>query len=33
VVLVTVLDEKKYGKGYLQTIVENRIQYAEKHGM
>ncbi|GAB1312943.1 putative alpha-1,6-mannosyltransferase mnn11 [Madurella fahalii] len=31
-VLVTVLDEKKYGSGYLETIKENRIKYAEKHG-
>lgn len=32
VVLVTVLDEEKYSKGYLDTVRENRIQYAEKHG-
>lgn len=33
VVLVTVLDEKKYSKNYIESIKENRIQYAEKHGM
>jgi len=32
VVLVTVLDEMKYDKPYLDLIKENRIQYAEKHG-
>ncbi|KAK4214447.1 hypothetical protein QBC37DRAFT_283736 [Rhypophila decipiens] len=31
-VIVTVLDEKKYSKGYIDTIKENRMQYAEKHG-
>jgi mannan polymerase II complex MNN11 subunit len=29
---VTVLDESKYSKAYLETVKENRIQYAEKHG-
>jgi mannan polymerase II complex MNN11 subunit len=32
VVLVTVLDESKYSKAYLETVKENRLQYAEKHG-
>ncbi|KAK4039122.1 galactosyl transferase GMA12/MNN10 family-domain-containing protein [Parachaetomium inaequale] len=32
VVLVTVLDETKYSKAYLETVKENRMQYAEKHG-
>ncbi|KAK3315321.1 glycosyltransferase family 34 protein [Apodospora peruviana] len=32
VVLVTVLDEKRYSKAYIDTVKENRIQYAEKHG-
>lgn len=32
VVLVTVLDESKYSKAYLETVKENRMQYAEKHG-
>ncbi|KAK3683659.1 galactosyl transferase GMA12/MNN10 family-domain-containing protein [Podospora appendiculata] len=32
VVLVTVLDEKKYSKAYIDTVKDNRIQYAEKHG-
>lgn len=32
-VIVTVIDEKKYSKGYIQNIKENRIQYAEKHGL
>ncbi|KAM7208444.1 family 34 putative glycosyltransferase [Naviculisporaceae sp. PSN 640] len=31
-VILTVIDEKKYSKGYIETIKENRIQYAEKHG-
>jgi mannan polymerase II complex MNN11 subunit len=33
VVLVTVLDVTKYSKAYLETVKENRMQYAEKHGM
>ncbi|KAL2265708.1 hypothetical protein VTJ83DRAFT_6808 [Remersonia thermophila] len=32
VVIVTVLDETKYTKEYLQAVRENRVQYAEKHG-
>ncbi|KAK4186081.1 hypothetical protein QBC35DRAFT_516476 [Podospora australis] len=32
VVLVTVLDENKYSKAYIDTVKENRIKYAEKHG-
>ncbi|KAK4102678.1 glycosyltransferase family 34 protein [Parathielavia hyrcaniae] len=32
VVLVTVLDEARYSKTYLETVNENRIKYAEKHG-
>jgi mannan polymerase II complex MNN11 subunit len=32
-VVVTVLDEKKYSKEYLEMVRENRVQYAEKHGM
>ncbi|KAK0705364.1 glycosyltransferase family 34 protein [Lasiosphaeris hirsuta] len=32
VVIVTVMEEGKYSKSYLDTIKENRIQYAQKHG-
>ncbi|KAK0706414.1 galactosyl transferase GMA12/MNN10 family-domain-containing protein [Lasiosphaeria miniovina] len=32
VVLVTVLDEVKYSKAYIDAVKENRIQYAERHG-
>ncbi|KAL1841679.1 hypothetical protein VTJ49DRAFT_6718 [Mycothermus thermophilus] len=32
VVIVTVLDETKYTKEYLEAVRENRVQYAEKHG-
>ncbi|KAJ4307185.1 putative alpha-1,6-mannosyltransferase mnn11 [Collariella sp. IMI 366227] len=32
VVLVTVLDQTKFGHEYLETVKENRRQYAEKHG-
>jgi mannan polymerase II complex MNN11 subunit len=32
VVIVSVFDEMKYDKAYLDMIKENRIQYAEKHG-
>src|SRR5690242_11267385 len=32
VVVVTVLDSSKYSNAYLQTVKENRIQYAQKHG-
>ncbi|KAK4135638.1 glycosyltransferase family 34 protein [Trichocladium antarcticum] len=32
-VVVTVLDEKLYSTGYLDAVRENRVQYAEKHGM
>lgn len=33
VVIVTVIDEADhYGKDYLDSVRENRIQYAEKHG-
>ena len=32
-VLVTVLDEGKYSKGYLEMVKENRKEYAERHGM
>ncbi|KAK1782916.1 galactosyl transferase GMA12/MNN10 family-domain-containing protein [Copromyces sp. CBS 386.78] len=31
-VIVTVFNEGKYGKGYLDTVKENRLKYAEKHG-
>jgi len=31
--MVTVLDEGKYGTAYLKMVQENRIQYAQKHGM
>lgn len=33
VVLVTVLDKKKYSAEYLAKVVENRKEYAEAHGM
>jgi mannan polymerase II complex MNN11 subunit len=33
VVLVTVLDESKYSPAYLETVKENRLLYAERHGM
>ena len=33
VVILTVLDEAKYSSTYLEAIKDNRIQYAEKHGM
>jgi mannan polymerase II complex MNN11 subunit len=33
VVIVSVFDEMKYDKPYLDMIKDNRIQYAEKHGM
>lgn len=32
VVVVTVLDYSKYSNAYLQTVKENREQYAKKHG-
>ncbi len=32
VVIVTVLDEQKFDKQYLEKIKENRILYAQKHG-
>jgi mannan polymerase II complex MNN11 subunit len=32
VVVVTVLDYSKYSNAYLQTVRDNRIQYAQKHG-
>ncbi|KAK4228029.1 family 34 putative glycosyltransferase [Podospora fimiseda] len=32
VVIVTAVDEATYDKDYLDTIKENRIKYAEKHG-
>ncbi|KAL2143438.1 hypothetical protein VTI28DRAFT_10425 [Corynascus sepedonium] len=32
VVLVTVLDASKYNGAYLETVKQNRLQYAEKHG-
>ena len=32
VVIVTVLDDKKFDKQYLEKIKENRILYAQKHG-
>ncbi|KAL2160867.1 hypothetical protein VTH06DRAFT_1064 [Thermothelomyces fergusii] len=32
VVLVTVLDASKYNGVYLETVKQNRLQYAEKHG-
>jgi len=33
VVLVTVLDEQRYSKGYIDAVRENRERYAERHGM
>ena len=33
VVVLTVLDEAKHSSTYLEAVKENRIQYAEKHGM
>jgi mannan polymerase II complex MNN11 subunit len=33
VVMVTVLDHSKYNMQYLEMVKENRIKYAEKHGM
>lgn len=33
VVIVTVLEPEKYSKGYIDNIVENRNEYAKKHGM
>jgi mannan polymerase II complex MNN11 subunit len=32
VVIVTVLDPDHYSKAYLESIKENRIEYAKKHG-
>lgn len=32
VVIMTVFDDTHYGREYLETIRENRMQYAEKHG-
>ncbi|KAK3293473.1 galactosyl transferase GMA12/MNN10 family-domain-containing protein [Chaetomium fimeti] len=32
VVLVTVLDASKYSGVYLETVKQNRLKYAEKHG-
>ncbi|KAK3387204.1 galactosyl transferase GMA12/MNN10 family-domain-containing protein [Podospora didyma] len=32
VVVVTVLDESKYSKEYINAVKDNRIQYAQKHG-
>jgi len=32
VVLVTVLDDRKFSKGYLEMVKENRERYAEMHG-
>ncbi|KAH6621389.1 galactosyl transferase GMA12/MNN10 family-domain-containing protein [Chaetomium sp. MPI-SDFR-AT-0129] len=32
VVIVTVLDSTKFSGTYLQTVKQNRLQYAEKHG-
>ncbi|KAF8471984.1 galactosyl transferase [Kalaharituber pfeilii] len=32
VVLVTVLDRKKYSAEYLEKVIENRKEYAEAHG-
>ncbi|EAQ84001.1 hypothetical protein CHGG_10405 [Chaetomium globosum CBS 148.51] len=32
VVLVTVLDASKYSGVYLETVKQNRLQYAQKHG-
>lgn len=31
-VVVTVLDETKFGTKYTELLVENRKHYAEKHG-
>lgn len=33
VVLVTVLDASKYSGVYLESVKQNRLQYAQKHGM
>ena len=33
VVLVTVLDRKKYSEEYLAKVIENRKEYAAAHGM
>lgn len=32
VVIVTVLDEDNYSKEYIDSIRENRMEYARKHG-
>ena len=32
VVLVTVLDDRKFSRGYLEMVKENRERYAEMHG-
>jgi mannan polymerase II complex MNN11 subunit len=32
VVIVTVVDPKKYSNEYIQNIKDNRIEYARKHG-
>lgn len=32
VVILTVMDETKYPKQYLDIVKENRVAYAEKHG-
>jgi mannan polymerase II complex MNN11 subunit len=33
VVVMTVFDDTNYNREYLEAIRENRVQYAEKHGM
>ena len=33
VVLVTVLDRRKYSEEYLAKVIENRKEYAAAHGM
>jgi len=33
VVVVTVLDKENYSKEYISNIIENRQEYAAKHGM
>ena len=33
VVIITVLDPSHYSKDYIENIKDNRIEYANKHGM
>ena len=32
-VIVTVLDEDAFSHSYMKSVKDNRIKYAEKHGM